>query len=114
MRERSSQLTHRGNTGHARQLFALMPQVCLCLSALRDIDGGTDIAEKSTVRIEARNGVVENPALLTVISSQAVFDGKFFSCVERSIVLYQEATRVLRVQPFDPAIVEFLIECAPS
>src|ERR1041384_1904938 len=114
MRQRSSQLTHRGNTRHTRQLFALIAQVCLCLSALRDIDRRTDIAEKSTVRFEARHGGVENPAILTVMPAQTVFHGKLLAGVECSIVLFQEAVRVLGVKPRDPAVVEFLIECASS
>src|SRR4051794_27827729 len=96
------------------QLFALLPQVCLRFSSLRDINRGTDIAKKSTVRFEARNGVVKNPAILAVKSAQAVFDRKIFARGERSSILFRETTRILRMQPLDPAIVKFLIECAPG
>jgi hypothetical protein len=62
--------------------FALASQLCLCLFALRNIDGGTDVAKKNTVRLKAWNPVVENPAILTVISAQAVFHRELFSRVK--------------------------------
>src|SRR5436189_4062792 len=86
----------------------------LGLLSIRDVNARADITKKRTVDIKTRCTTIEHPAILAVLSAQAILHCERLSFVESSLVNRQAVREVLRVNAFGPAVTQFLIQSAAS
>src|SRR4029077_8974952 len=82
----------------------------LGLLSIRDVNARADITQKPTVDIDPRCTSVEHPAILAVLSAQAILHSERLSFVESILVNRQAVREVLGVNAFGPAVTKFLIE----
>ena len=75
---------------------------------LGDIQAETDVTDKIALRVVPRRAVILNPAILAVVTAQAVIHAEFFTAGKGALIDVDAARPVVRVYAFDPAIASFL------
>src|SRR6476620_3674274 len=86
----------------------------LCLLSIRDVNARADITQKRTVDIEHRCTSVEHPAILAVLSAQAILHSERLPFVESILVNRQAVSEVLGMHCFYPTFAAFLFHCSSS
>src|SRR6266404_1671629 len=76
---------------------------------LADVDGSTDIPEKCAIGRKAWHSMIEDPAILTVESPQAVFHRKLLPRVEGVCVDFKTAVEVVGMDALRPPIAKLLL-----
>src|SRR4029077_4125573 len=78
----------------------------------RNIYARTDVASESAIRVKSWYTIVENPAILSIVSPHPVLQFKRLSSVECFGVSLQTAVRIVRVNSFHPTVTKFRLKCA--
>jgi len=78
-----------------------------------NIGARTYIAGEGTVCFVAGNGMVEDPALRSVVPPEPVFHRKFASGIERVDIDADASSHVLRMNVVHPSVSDFLLQ-APA
>src|SRR6478609_10375183 len=112
MRERGCQFAHQRKTSNARQFDVLALMIQLRLLSIRDVNARADITQKRAIIGESWRSTIQNPAIFTVISSQAILHCKRLSRIEGILVSVEAVREVVRMNPLCPAIAQFLFHCA--
>jgi len=76
--------------------------------ALGDVDAGADVAAENAVGAEARDAVVDHPAVLVVVAEQAILHDEFAAGIEAGIVGLEATREVVGMNAVSPAIAEFV------
>src|SRR5215470_8793220 len=72
-----------------------------------DVEGRSDIASKTAVRVESRQAGVKDPPVLSIMTPQPVLHLKRLPPVEGQTVSVHAALQIVRVDSFCPSIPEF-------
>src|SRR5262245_37948260 len=91
-----------------------LPLVLLGSFAVADIDCGSDIADEPAVVVKTGIAAVGDPAILPVMSPQAIFDCEWPPRIEGRVKNLDAALSVVRVNALRPASAEFLFQAASS
>src|SRR5882724_4449418 len=90
--------------------YPLLLQCFLSTFDLGDVDGGTDVTEERAVGCKTWHAMIQDPAIFTVKSSQAVFHGKLLPRVEVVSIDFKTAVEVFWVNTLCPPVAEFLLQ----
>src|SRR5215469_4116133 len=74
----------------------------------------TNVAGKGAICVESRHAIIENPAIFSVMSAEAILHLKRLAPIKRSFISIQATPQVVCVDPFRPAIPKFLVNGAPG
>src|SRR5215472_1682983 len=77
-----------------------------------DVTRRTDVAAKGTIGVESRYAIIENPAIFSIMSAEAILHLKKLAPIERLLISLQATLEVLSVDPFRPAISKLLVNGA--
>src|SRR5215470_16562199 len=78
--------------------------------SIGDVQARSDVSGKSAIWVEPRDTNVEDPPILSVMTSQPILHFKILVTFERLCVGRQTCPQVVRVDPFCPTIPEFLLK----
>src|SRR5215203_1894829 len=87
-----------------------LPPAVLQLVVLREVNARADVTEKRAIRRKARYPAVEDPAIFSVVSLQAILEVEWLPRVEETAVGVRAASGVLRMHAFGPPDARFLLE----
>src|SRR5262249_23263485 len=97
--------------GHTHPFFAL-PQRLVLVYQLCNIDTRTDVPGKSSLRVMAWDALVRYPAILAIISPQAILHNEWLPRIECLRVNREALLQVVSVNAFSPAVSKLLFHPA--
>ncbi len=95
------------------EIVAMLSQLLFGLLSFGNVKTMTDVAHEFPFAVVAWATVVEDPPVFAVVAAQAIFDAECLPPVECSGVNFQTALHFVRMNPFRPAVPDFLFERAP-
>src|SRR5690606_3566716 len=81
---------------------------------LGDVDAGADVAFERAVGIDVRNAVVEQPAVLAVVATQAKLHRQRRALRKGRVARLDASLAVVRMNRLGPAEAELVVERAPG
>src|SRR5215216_6414781 len=97
--------------GHTHSFFAL-PQRFILVYQLSDIDTRTDVPGKPSLRILAWHSLIGYPAILAIVSTQAISHNEWLSRIECLGVNREAQLQVVSVNTFSPDDYKLLFDGA--
>ena len=94
---------------HRVALLTFSERILRCL-AIGDIETGADVAGETAVRSVSGNARVEEPSVHAVGSADPILHLEGLACIECRRVCLPASVHILRVDAFQPAVAEFLLE----
>src|SRR4051812_23377372 len=87
-----------------------LPPAVLQLVVLGEVNARTDVTEKRAIGCKAGHPAVQDPAIFSVVSLQAILEFERLPRVEETTVALCAANGVLRMHAFGPPDARFLLE----
>src|SRR5262249_24061934 len=97
--------------GHTHPLFALTQRLVLAYQ-LGNIDTRTDVTGKPTLGIMAWHAMVRYPAILAIVSPQAILHNEWLPRIECLGVNREALLQVVSVNALSPAVSKLLLDGA--
>src|SRR5207249_3132529 len=112
---RVGEADHAGCVDHDHRVRCRIdyePQFFFCELPLGDANAGADVTEERTIGGKAWYSIIKNPAIFTVISSQAILHRERLPNVKGVSVDFETVVQVVRMNTFSPTFAQFLLHCS--
>src|SRR5258708_26176997 len=110
--ERPGHFSHNRDAAEVRDFFAVLPSFRFGLLALSDVNARTDVPDERAIVGKSRRSNIQNPAIFTITSSQAVFHRERLPCIKGANIYFKTAVKVFAVNALCPPIAKFLLQRA--